>query len=152
MSARRVRETQVGPDAPSAPAPRSPAVPSRGPTPKGFERIATPPLSLEEAEAQYLVAREAWTGAMRRASSGRSADLASLAIAQEAFEMASAQRDGWQAAARPASPARERSQPRGVEVIARQDLAWRRIRESPRRRPRLLGRVARFARRIIGRR
>jgi hypothetical protein len=89
---------------------------------------------------------------MRRASSGRPADLASLAIAQEVFEMASAQRDGWQAAGRSAHLVREdHSRPQGVDVIARQDLAWRRVRESALPGPRLLGRMARFARRLVGR-
>jgi hypothetical protein len=126
-------------------------VPHRGRTPTAVERIAKPPRSLEEAEAQYLIARDAWTAAMRRTSSGRPADLASLAIAQEAYEMAVAQRDGWQAAVHTAIPVGNRSQPRGVDVIARQDLAWRRVRESARRGPRLLGRLGRFARRMFGR-
>src|SRR6188474_2137121 len=54
------------------------------------QRLARPQ-SVEEADARYVAARDAWTAAMRAANSGRSADLASLAIAQEAYEAAAAE-------------------------------------------------------------
>lgn len=147
MTARRAPETQPHPETPANDTPRSPVAPPRGRAATGVERPAAPPRSLEEAEAQYVVARDAWTAAMRRASSGRPADLASLAIAQEAYEMASAQRDGWQSG-RNVIPVEDRPRPRGVEVIAHQDLAWQRVREGADRPP---GRLRRLGRRLLGR-
>ena len=147
MTARRAPETQPHLEAPARDTPRSPVGPQRERAETGLQRVAAPPRSLEEAEAQYVVARDAWTAAMRRASSGRPADLASLAIAQEAYEMASAQRDGWQAG-RNVTPVEDRSRPRGVEVIAHQDLAWQRVRQGTDRHP---GRLRRLTRRLLGR-
>jgi hypothetical protein len=51
-------------------------------------RIESAARSPEEAEARYVAARDAWTAAMRAANSGRPADLATLAVAQDAFEAA----------------------------------------------------------------
>ena len=151
MSGPRAPGTQTHSEASAEAMPSNSTAAPRGRPTTGVERMAPAPRSLEEAEAQYVVARDAWTAAMRRASSGRPSDLASLAIAQEAYEMASAQREGWPVAQRSSIPGIDRSQPRAVEAIARQDLAWRQIRESPRRDPRPRGRIARLARRLIGR-
>ncbi len=50
-----------------------------GPSSAMAERLARPH-SREEAEQRYVAAREAWTAAMRTANSGRSSDLAALAL------------------------------------------------------------------------
>lgn len=150
MIVRRPSETHRA--EPAEPAALPPAVPRRGPTPREPGRPATAPRSREEAEAQFVAARDAWTDAMRRASSGRSADLASLAIAQEAYEVASAQREGWLAGGQTAIPITPGTSRRPIDVFLQQDLAWQRVRDAERRRPTLLARVARLARRITGRR
>jgi hypothetical protein len=78
---------------------------------------------------------------MRAAASGRSADLASLAIAQEAYEAASRERDEWtsgrRTAAIPIEPGRS-----AIDVVVGQELAWRRVHhedEEPKRG--ILGRI-----------
>ena len=119
----------------SAPSPRPAA-----PTP------LAPARSAEEAEARYVAARDAWTAAMRAAASGRSADLASLAIAQEAFEAASREHVAWSSgAAAAAIPIESQPTRSAIEVIVGQELAWRRVHhedeESPRRG--ILGRIGR---------
>ena len=98
-------------------------------------RIAAPG-SLVEAEQHYVTCRDAWTAAMRAANSGRSADMATLAICQEAFEAASLERDRWLAGVRvaipiAADPEKERA---SIEVVVDQALAWQDIhdREKPR--------------------
>jgi len=118
--------------------------PARGRTTKpGLEPSPPAPRSREEAEAQYIAARDAWTSAMRHASSGRSADLASLAIAQEAYEKAYAEREGWLSGARVAIPF-EGGEPRnGLDVFENQDLAWRRVREARQKAPNRLERLVR---------
>jgi hypothetical protein len=133
-----------------APAP----APDRAVAPLGPRGAPPAPLgparSAEEAEARYVTARDAWTAAMRAASSGRSADLASLAIAQEAYEAASRERAAWasgtRAAAVPAEPEPTRS---AIDVIVGQELAWRRVHhedEPPKR-----GFLGRIGRKLRGR-
>lgn len=103
-------------------------------------RIAAP-RSAEDAEERYVAARDAWLAAMRAASSGRPADMASLAIAQEAYEAAAAERERWQSAARAAPPVDLEPESRlPIEVIVDQALAWRRVHEQEKRRG-LLGRL-----------
>ena len=148
MTARRAPEAQPHLEPTASDTPHWLVNPAREPAALGVERAAAPPRSLEEAEARYVVARDVWTAAMRRSSSGRPADLASLAIAQEAYETASAQRDGWTASGRTAIPVGDRWRPLGVDVIEQQELAWQRVRQGTDRRPRLLSRLAR---RITGR-
>lgn len=83
-------------------------------------------LTREEAEGQYATARDAWTAAMRRANSGRPADLASLAIAQEAYEAAAAEVQLWRSGARIALPV-QADRNSGIETAVGQELAWRRV-------------------------
>jgi hypothetical protein len=104
------------------------------------------PRSREEAEAQYVAARDAWTAAMRTAQSGRPADLAALAIAQDAYEAASIEREGWASGARVAIPV-EPEPHRDLSAIVGQELAWRHVRhveEKPN------GLIARLRRRFRG--
>jgi hypothetical protein len=107
------------------------------------ERLSRPH-SREEAEERYIAAREAWTGAMRGANSGRSSDLAALAIAQEAYEEALADRERWASSPSVAIPVGE-DRPNGLEAVVGQELSWRRVhehereQEQARQRPRGLG-------------
>lgn len=143
MSARRTQAADVGAHSAAEGAAR-PAAGSRWTTePPGRERPPAAPRSLAEAEERYVAARDAWTSAMSRASSGRSADLASLAIAQEAYEEATAERNRWETgrpAAIPVEPEPERT---NIDVIVGQEFAWRQVHASGHRSPNLLGRLAR---------
>ena len=79
---------------------------------------------------------------MRSANSGRPADLASLAIAQETYEAATAERERWISGNRLAVPVEEPSQPRLGAVVG-QELAWRQLQNAKaERRPGLMGRLA----------
>jgi hypothetical protein len=105
--------------APSSPLRRAHA-PSVGITPRAPDRA----VSLEDAEQRYTAAREAWASAMRGAASGRSADLATLAVAQEAYEAALAERDRWASGARvPIAVVPDR--PKSIESVVGQELTWR---------------------------
>jgi hypothetical protein len=144
MSAQRTPEADTGTRPAVDPAAVVPAPFRRTPPASGrHARPATAPRSREEAEAQYIAARNAWTLAMHRALSGRSADLASLAIAQEAYEEAVAERELWETGTRLAVPV-EPDPRTSVEVIVGQNLAWQRVREAEQqRRPGVLTRLAR---------
>ena len=127
-----------------------PADEAAAPTPPPRRRISAPPAeptsaprSREEAEAQYVEARDAWTAAMRRASSGRAADLASLAITQETFEAASAELELWRTGARIAIPIQPEATHTGLEAAVGQELAWRRVLHPPEKKPGLFGRLRR---------
>lgn len=141
----------VGPLPAEAPAPRSPEVGVQPRSPEVGVQPRTPlaarhaaPRSPEEAEARYVAARDAWTAAMRAANSGRSADLATLAVAQEAFEAAAAEVERWRRGPRAAVPQEPERKPRSVDAIVGQELAWRRVREHDQEpRPGLLGRIGR---------
>ncbi len=120
--------------------------PARVARPTGTSIIAgrmAGPNTRNEAEEQYVAARNAWTMAMRAASSGRPADLASLAITQEAYEAAAAERDRWISGERVAVQAKPPPTQRGVDAAVGQELAWRRVRESDGKAPGMLGRLAR---------
>ncbi len=112
-------------------------------TKPGLEPAPPAPRSRAEAEAQYVAARDAWSGAMRAASSGRSADLASLAIAQETYEKAYAEREAWLSGARVAIPIEDAEPRRALDVFVAQDLAWRRVHEAAHKSPSRLQRLAR---------
>jgi hypothetical protein len=114
----------------------------------GLEPAPPAPRSRDEAEAQYVSARDAWTGAMRAASSGRSADLALLAIAQETYERAYAEREAWLSGARVAIRIEDAEPRRGLDVFVAQDLAWRRVHEAAQKAP---GRLERLVRRLTRR-
>ncbi|HEY6608778.1 MAG TPA: hypothetical protein VI277_06240 [Candidatus Limnocylindria bacterium] len=68
---------------------------------------------------------------MHAANSGRSADLASLALAQEAYEAATAEREIWLSA--PAStraiPVDPGSVKRDIEIVVGQGASWQRVKE-----------------------
>ena len=81
------------------------------------------------ADERYREARQAWTAAMRAAGTGRPADLSKLAVAQEAYETALAEKQRWAAA--PRTPIRvDGDRPRGIEIVVGQELSWRRVHES----------------------
>ena len=86
------------------------------------------PHTREEVEERYAAARDAWTAAMRAAQSGRAADLANLAIAQDTYETALAEKRRWEASPRAAIPI-EPDRPRGIDAIVGQELARRRVHE-----------------------
>ena len=91
--------------------------------------------SREEAEERYVAAREAWTAAMRAANSGRSSDLAALAMAQEAYESALADRERWASSPSVALPVGD-ERPSGLDAVVGQELSWRRVHEHERERER----------------
>lgn len=104
------------------------------------------PHSREEAEERYVAARGEWTAAMKAASSGRSSDLAALAIAQEAYEAALAERERWAASPKVPIPV-EPDRPQGIEVVVGQELSWRRVHEHEQEREQ----AAKTRRGILGR-
>ena len=149
MTTRHTSRPDVKADAALEPAAiATPSAPRRRTAKPGLEPAPPAPRSRAEAEAQYIAARDAWTTAMRGASSGRSADLASLAIAQEAYETAYAEREGWLSGARVAIPIENAEPRRGLEVFLAQDLAWRRVHEAGQKVP---GRLERLIRRLTRR-
>ena len=82
-------------------------------------------MSPEDAEERYVAAREAWASAMRGAASGRPADLATLAVAQEAYEVALAERDRWASGAPRVPIPVEPDRSKGIEAVVGQELTWR---------------------------
>lgn len=143
---RRISTTEQEPTAPAQLRYR------RAPSSAMADRLARPH-SREEAEQRYVAAREAWTAAMRAANSGRSSDLAALAMAQEAYEEALADRERWASSPSVAIPIGE-ERPRGLEAVVGQELIRRRVheqeleRERAREQPRgLRGLIRRITRR-----
>ena len=112
----------------------------RAPSSTRFHAPPEAPRSREQAEAQYVAARTVWVDAMHKAASGRPADLASLAIAQEAYERAAVERARWEHGPR-ASIAVEPEPKRVLDVAIGQELAWRRVKEAEGRRRGLVGRL-----------
>ena len=92
-----------------------------------------------DLEHRYVAARDAWTHAMHAANSGRSADMASLAIAQEHYETIMDERERWLASARVAIPIHAPDTRRKIEVAVGQELEWRRV-HAPKPPPGFLGR------------
>ena len=68
---------------------------------------------------------------MRTANSGRSSDLAALAMAQEAYEEALADRQRWASSPTVGVPVGE-TRPNGLEAVVGQELSWRRVHEHER--------------------
>ncbi len=136
----RQLSTELRPAANDAQPTSSPPV-SQAPQPTSplSARMARP-RSPEEAEERYLACRNAWTAAMRAATSGKPADLAALAMAQQAYEEALAEHQRWQAGPRVAVPVQP-DRPRGIDVIVGQELSWRRIHEHEQDKPRGLRRL-----------
>ncbi len=138
MSARRVTAKTRPPT--SVPAPeRTPEADVIGHTGTLTDR----PRSCEDAEARYVAARDEWIAAMRAASSGRPADLASLAIRQEAYEIATAEVERWRSAPKVAIPIQPGAKRSGIDAVIGQELAWKRMHEQKRAaaKPGILGRL-----------
>lgn len=117
----------VVPDAQVVPAPAEPAEPELQPSRYTRRLRGTTP---EDAEAAYTAARDAWVAAMKAANSGRAADLASLAIAQETYEAAAADRERWirvEPTRRTAIPVDGSGTSRELDVIVDQELGWRHV-------------------------
>jgi len=114
----------------SAPAPTSPT--AERPAHSTLSQRLAGPRSRDDVEAAYVTARDAWAQAMRAANSGRTADMATLAIAQEAFEAASAERARWSGGTRAAIASRAAisvspEPKRNIEVILDQEVEWNRV-------------------------
>jgi hypothetical protein len=77
---------------------------------------------------------------MHRASSGKPAHLATLAITQEAYEAASAEVELWRSGVRIPVPV-EPERTVGINVVVGQELTWREIHQHEEKRPGLLGRL-----------
>lgn len=92
------------------------------------ERVVRP-RSRGEAEERYVAARDAWTDAMRAAGSGRPAELAALAMAQETYEAALAERERWASSPTVAVPIEVATRPAGIDAVVGQELSWRRVHE-----------------------
>lgn len=86
------------------------------------------PRTHEDVERDYEAARNAWTAAMGAARSGRPADLAALAVAQEAYESALAEKHRWDASPRATTPV-ESERPKSINAVVAQELARRRAQE-----------------------
>lgn len=142
MNTRRDVEVGIQPVEPDQPSPAAHGHHRPGGDGPAISHWREGPRSLEEAEAEYVAARDAWTAAMKAAASGRPADLASLAIAQSAYEATAVEVERWRSGERVAiavDPA-----PTGIDAVVGQELAWRRVHEAdPKGRPGLLGRIAR---------
>lgn len=90
-------------------------------------RQATP-ATREQVEERYVAAREAWRAAMKAANSGRAADLAALAIAQDAYEAAAAEKAQWDSGARVEIHVQPEAPHRDLNAVVGNELAWRRVR------------------------
>jgi len=99
------------------------------------------PQSDAEAQEEYVSARDSWTAAMRAAGSGRPADMASLAIAQEAYEAASAELERWRTGRRIAVSVEPDRTQVAINVVVGQELAWRKVHGQQTKRPGLLDRL-----------
>lgn len=65
---------------------------------------------------------------MRQAMSGKPADLANLAICQEAYEACLEERERWIAGGRVSVSVEPEDEERSVDAVVGQELAWRRVR------------------------
>ena len=102
-----------------------------------------------DVDAAYEDSRIAWAAAMRAARSGRPADMAALAIAQEAYEQALAEKRRWDENPRVAI-AVEPERPRGIDVVVEQELARRRAKELDDQRQQKRGGLGGLVRRLRG--
>jgi hypothetical protein len=100
----------------------------------------------QEAEERYVATRTEWIAAMKAATTGRPSDMAALAIAQEAYEMALVERERWLSGQLVAIPV-EPEAPRDIEVVVGQEILWRQAHQPPARKAgmlrRALGRLTR---------
>ena len=139
MSVRRSSRPDAERDAADAAPPPAPAR-RRITSDSGAQTSPSRPRTREEAEEQYVAARDAWIAAMRRANSGKPAHLATLAITQEAYEAATAEVELWRSGVRIPVPV-EPERTVGIEVAVGQELTWRQIHAPKPKRPGLLGRL-----------
>lgn len=141
MSERATRPTRAdqATDSP-APTPEGPKRIGSGMAGSGLSQRIGAPRSVAEAEAHYVKCRDAWTAAMRAASSGRPADMATLAICQEEYEAAAQERDRWLSGARIPVPVERETERASIEVVVEQTMAWRDVHEHDKPRG-LLGRL-----------
>ncbi len=126
-------------DAPMAPA----ALRVHGAPSSALAQRRHGPRTRDEVEERYVAARDAWAASMRVANSGRPADLAALAIAQEAYEAASAERARWESGTRVAIPIEPENDERRLGAIIGQELAWKKVRTADEKPVGILGRLRR---------
>ena len=138
MKRRAAADTEA---AAAAPAPPTGTNDTAGHSAMAQRRAA--PRSREDAEQRYVAARDAWVTAMRAASSGRPADMAALALAQEAYEAAVTERDRWLNGNHVPIPVEPERTTNGIDAVVGQELAWRHIHKAPEEPKGLLGRLKR---------
>jgi hypothetical protein len=136
------RRTAVNTEAAAAP-PASLARPDEVAGHSALAHRRAGPRSPDEAEQRYVAARDAWVTAMRAANSGRPADMAALALAQEAYEAAVTERDRWLNGNHVAIPIEAEQPGGGLDAVVGQELAWRRIHATPAEPKGILGRLKR---------
>lgn len=146
MSLRRAAETRA--EAAKTNRPAVPAQTDVRPPADALPPAPQTPRSVEEAESRYIACRDAWTAAMRAANSGRPADLASLAIAQGAFEEATAELQAWRSGSRVAIPIQPERNTAGLQAAINQEIAWRRMHEP---KPTQEGALSRLVRKVTRR-
>lgn len=139
---RRPTETETDPPAEATSATPSP-LRLRGSSPSGPAQRRVGPRTRDEIEERYVAARDAWTAAMKAANSGRTADLAALAIAQEAYEAAAAERQRWDAGGRIAIPIEPEGPHQDLGAVVGQELAWRAVHSPKANSNGILGRIRR---------
>lgn len=86
------------------------------------------PRTIEDVEAEYAAARDKWIKAMHKAGSGRPADMAALGLAQEAYEVAAAERERWRRGERVAIPVEPEHRQADLSRVVAQELQWREVR------------------------
>ena len=134
-------DPQASSAAPEPPPPIThPTAAARGEVARGGASYA------QDLEDRYVAARDAWTHAMHAANSGRPADMASLAIAQEAYEVVADERERWIATGHVAIPIQPSEPRHDIEIAVGQEVEWRRVHEHQPK----LGLMARIRRRLGG--
>jgi len=81
---------------------------------------------------------------MRASTSGRPADLAALAIAQQEYEAAAAERERWKRQQAVAIPIATSEPRRNLDIVVGQEAEWRRVKERDSDGGGLIGRVKRL--------
>ncbi len=148
MTLRRATESRTDAVPTTGSTPAEAPAPAQRPAQDGAPGAPSSPRSPEEAEARYAAARDEWTAAMRAANSGRAADLASLAMAQEAYEEATAEVRLWRSGEKVAIPIQPERNHAGLQAAIGQELAWRRMQEP---KPKQVGPLFRLVRKITRR-
>ena len=122
--------------------PADPSQPAAGPARTAHSLASDFHRYGEDLESRYVAARDAWIQAMRAAGSGRPADMASLALAQETYETVAAEREHWLATGPIGIPIEPQPKRETIEVAVGQELEWRRVLEHQSR-PGLFARIRR---------